>query len=58
MILITHAPSKFCSLGIAFAMANNSNPSAVAAAACRIWAAEAEGAAVGCIVGLADGAAS
>ena len=35
---------------MAFAMANNSTPSAMAAAACRISAAEIEGAAVGVMV--------
>ena len=43
---------------MAFAMANNSNPSAMAAAACRISAAELVGAAVGAVgllVGLAVG---
>ena len=35
---------------MAFAMANNSNPSAMATAACRISAAEIEGAAVGVMV--------
>ena len=36
-------------------MANNSNPSAMTAAACRIWAAEVEGAAVDLMTGIAVG---
>ena len=43
VICILHAPSKFYNLGIAFAMENNSNPSAMAAAASCASTAEWEG---------------